>query len=438
MNRIPFLKAISAWQLFQIVRFSSLIATNIFFTKGLLSTAHIGVYESILLIGSAGSAFWVTGIMQGLLSVFSHQKKSAALFNTFLLMTSVSILTTGILLLFTAPITELFRISNTDLFYKLFPWYVIFLLFNNVSYLNEYFFMITARNKTLLCYGFLSYGIQFLLLVLPLLLHYDIVQSIQALAILGFVKFLFTLYTVRKNAEWQIDTSFMQLLLQKSWPLALAMLVSGYANYIDGWMIKYFFDEKVFAGFMYGAREFPISLIMAGALSETLANTVRKDGLNNTLPVLRTQARQLSLFLFPITYVLIILVPILFPIIYNKDFASSALIFNIYLLLLIPRMLFPQSILMGLGKNRIILLSAILELSVNVVASLTLIHLIGWEGAAWGTLIASVIDKLFLWIYAKKYLSVPLQSVTHIKTWFWGSLFLIFFYMLSYYIITLN
>lgn len=430
MNRpIIFFDKISPWQFFQIVRFGSLLATNILFTKGLLNTTEIGLYEAILLIGTASSAFWVTGIMQGLLAVFPRNQKTPALFNVFLLLFAISILTSLILLLCAVPITSLLSISDTSLFYDIFPWYILFLLFNNVTYLNEYFFMMTNRSISLLRYGIISYGLQFLLLVAPLLFHFELIQSMQALAVLGVLKFVFTLHTIWKHAIWKIETSYIKLLFHKSWPLALATMVSGYAYYIDGWMIKHFFDEKTFAAFIYGAREFPISLIMAGALSETLANSVRKDGIDFTLTIIKEQSRRLSFLLFPITCILIIVVPALFPIVFNKDFSSSASIFNIYLLMLIPRLLFPQSILLGLGKNRIILLSAAIEICINVIASIILIQLIGWEGAAWGTLIASISDKLFLWYYVTKRLSLPFASITHLRAWLIGSVMLICFYL---------
>lgn len=426
---LPQVKAINPWQVFQLIRFGALIGTNILFTKGLLQTSDIGTYESLLLIAAVSSSFWINGIMQGLLGTFPRNEKTPALFNTFILLNGLSFVVAVILFLFQNNILIWFNISNTTLFNKLFIWYIAFTAFNNPTYLNEYFLMMTGRNKPLLLYGMVVYFFQLAVLTLPLAAGFSIIVSIQLLACLGLLKWIISWVIIYRHSIFSMDANFVRLLISKSAPLAVATLISGYAQYIDAWIVKHYSDEKTFAAFMYGAREFPLSLIMANALSETLANRIRLNGLQDGLTVIKNETKKLAKILFPLSFLLIILSPIVFPLVYNQDFILSSSIFNIYLLLIIPRLLFPQSILIGTGNNRIIVWSALFELIINISSSLLLLHLIGIKGIAWGTVIAYMADKLFLWNYACKKLRLHVLSITHFKIWSIGSIILIIFFI---------
>ncbi|MCX7743572.1 MAG: polysaccharide biosynthesis C-terminal domain-containing protein [Flavobacteriales bacterium] len=428
--------SISHWQIFQVIRFCSVIGTNILFTKGLLETSAIGVYESILLIATISSSFWVSGIMQGLLGVFPKNEKSPALFNSFFLLTIIGLVVAIALYITQEQFVNWFNISNTTLFNKLFIWYLVYTTFNNPTYVNEYFWMMTNRNKPLLLYGSLIYFLQFAVLILPLAVGFSLLQSFQLLAVLSICKWIYSWIIIYQHSQVLIEPKFIRILLSKSVPLAAATLISGYAQYIDAWIVKKHFDDATFAAFMYGAREFPLSLIMANALSETLANRIRVNGIHDNLKIIGNEAKKLGLILFPITCLLIVVMPVLFPLIYNHDFTLSASIFNIYLLLIIPRLLFPQSILIGCGKNPIILWSAVIELGINIGCSLLLLNIMGIEGIAWGTVIAYMADKIFLWLYVSKKFQLPLQSVTHLKLWITGSLTVLGFYIVYHQILS--
>jgi O-antigen/teichoic acid export membrane protein len=95
----------------------------------------------------------------------------------------------------------------------------------------------------------------------------------------------------------------------------------------------------------------------------------------------------------------------LFPRVFTPEYIRSADIFLIYLLLIIPRLIFPQTIIIGRKRTRITLIAAILELSINIPLSLYLIQDYGTVGVALATLIVYVIEKLFLigyvWIKMK-------------------------------------
>jgi O-antigen/teichoic acid export membrane protein len=91
---------------------------------------------------------------------------------------------------------------------------------------------------------------------------------------------------------------------------------------------------------------------------------------------------------------------------FNPDFQKSADVFLIYSLLIIPRLVFPQTIIVGRKKTNVTLVAAILELAVNIPLSLLMIKL-GYNivGVALSTFIVYVIGKAYLvgylWIKMK-------------------------------------
>jgi O-antigen/teichoic acid export membrane protein len=109
---------------------------------------------------------------------------------------------------------------------------------------------------------------------------------------------------------------------------------------------------------------------------------------------------------FPATMVLMLFTRWIYPRIFTPEFQKSADIFLIYTLLVIPRLVFPQTIIVGRKKTHISLFSALFELLLNIPLSLLMIKW-GYNivGVALATFIVYTFGKLFLtgylWIKMK-------------------------------------
>jgi O-antigen/teichoic acid export membrane protein len=66
------------------------------------------------------------------------------------------------------------------------------------------------------------------------------------------------------------------------------------------------------------------------------------------------------------------------------------------MLLTIPRLLFPQTILTALKQNKLILVSAVIEMIINIGASIFLAQRFGLVGVAYGTVAAFVAEKILM------------------------------------------
>ncbi|MGM0621373.1 MAG: lipid II flippase MurJ, partial [Bacteroidota bacterium] len=216
--------------------------------------------------------------------------------------------------------------------------------------------------------------------------------------------------------EIRVSFSFMKRHLNLGGPLVAATFLSGSAHFIDGFIVTSHFDESTFAVFRYGARELPLAMLLANALnSAMLPEFANKENLRQNLEKLKHNITRLMHILFPVTAVLLLLSHPVFPVLFNPQFTESATIFNIYLLLIISRLMMPQTILNGLKLTRPIMTASFFELLLNVSLSLFFVRFWGIAGIAFATVGAYLFEKIFLVIVVKRKLKIGLTDYHPLK-----------------------
>jgi O-antigen/teichoic acid export membrane protein len=185
----------------------------------------------------------------------------------------------------------------------------------------------------------------------------------------------------------------------------------------------------VFAIYRYGAKELPFVVVAANALS-IASIPMLADGKLASFNRLRTDSLRMMKFLFPLTAVLLITSQWFYPLLFNAEFHESHLVFNLYLLLIVSRLIFPQSICNALRKTRIILYSAFTEITINVLLSLVLIQYWGIVGVAFASVVASFVDKIFLLSYLHFKLKIQPSDYIPLRQWSLFSVAIISIYVL--------
>lgn len=180
-----------------------------------------------------------------------------------------------------------------------------------------------------------------------------------------------------------------------TWPLILYALSTSIARSFDAWLVARYFDIADFAIFRYGAREFPVVTAFAAGLSTIMIPLLRR---NEAVAELRSRSVRLMHICYPVVGVMILSSPYLFVWIFGQAYQKSAYIFNIYLLLTLTQLVFPQSIFTARGETRKLWYISLAELGVNIIASLIFLSYFGIAGIAWGTLAAFVFEKIILMI----------------------------------------
>jgi O-antigen/teichoic acid export membrane protein len=406
LRKIKLIDNISGLQLFQLMRFTVFLIISIVFTKSHLTRAQIGSWEMFLFIAGLMSFFWVTGIIQSLLPLYHRNKtyhrvgqsptgKSPEIFNTFLLLCFFSLLFFG----FGHSIKNNFSVFNITGNVPYLNLLLLYLLLSNPVCLIEYIYLLNNRSHRIVQYGFYTFSLQLILVITPVVFGKDIIWSIYGLLAVTVVRWVWLLILLRRYTEMKISPEYMKEHLYLGLPLVLTSLISGSAQYTDGVIISAVYrDPGMFAWFRYGAKEFPLVLMLANGLSNAMlpefsTRTMMKD----SLAKIKARSKRLMHFCFPATMFIMLLARWIYPRIFTPEYQKSADVFLIYTLLVIPRLIFPQTLIVGRKKTHITLISSLLELAFNIPLSLLMIQW-GYDivGVALATFIVYLLGKVFL------------------------------------------
>ncbi len=387
-----------------------------------------------LFVATLLCSFWINGLIQSFLPLYRSNNtfektegKSPEIFNIFLLVSILSVLTILVLVIFNKPLSNVLTKANEIPYFKL---VLIYIFFSSPSFLIEYIYLVRNESLRILKYGVITFFIQFVLISTPAILGYSMEFSIMGLVLISIVRYVWLLILLKKYALFTPSINFIKEHIYVAYPLIISTLLGSSAVYVDSFLVLNKFDTATFAIFKYGAREFPLVLLMANALSTAMIpNFSVKNEIGNALISLRKKSGNLMHLLFPITMLFLIFSSWLYPRIFNENFTESARIFNIYLLLIISRLVFPQTILIGLKKTKIVMYASFVELVINIFLSIVFLHFWGIEGIAFATLIAFASQKIIWLVYIKLVLKIsPLKYVPVAELTIYSILTLSIFY----------
>lgn len=420
--------ATQAIQIYQVARFGALLLASILLSKSGMDTAGIGSYETCMLIAGTFSFFWINGLTHTYLSQYRKSedkaKTNAALFWSVV---SISVLLFLLLAAARPAIEGLFRIDLSGSAYGLF---LLFFLVNNLSFLTDYFLLAQDNGKGLMRLSIFQLIVQTALISIPAFIFQDFTSALAGATLFATIKTLISLYLAYNGAAFRTDPAHVQVFVRSSGPMILSFFLGGMAIYVDGIIVSNFYDKATFATYQYGAREFPLSLLLANAFSAAMVAHISAQPADTE--AVRRGSLQLIQRLFPVVILLAGVSYWLYPLVYNPQFQISYVYFNIYLLLIISRLVFPNSILLGLGHSRIIMRAAIVEFVLNITVSLLLLQWIGLQGVAYGTVIANFFNKGML-AYQLHTLGVSPRQYIPVKALImYGSILVIVFITFTY------
>jgi len=404
-----FVNTVSAFQFYQLVRYATLILIGIVFTKTSLSQTEIGEYETFLFLAGAVSFFWLNGMLKAFLPMATvKDSEKTNIFNAFVVFQVYSLLAAVFLFALQGQFS-IFLLNGKEVPYA--ALLLLYILLIGPANLVEYYYLARKKNTAIIIYGILSFLLQFVLVVLPVLLGLGISVALKGLVVSSLARYAWLWILMIVHSEIHLSTRFIREHLKLGGPLVLATLLSGSAQFVDGFIVTSRFDEGSFAVFRYGARELPLAMLLANALSNAMLPAFsNEDRLIENMDILRRSVKRLMHFLFPITAILLLISKPLFPILFNPDFAASATIFNIYLLLVISRLMMPQTILNGLKITTPIMGASFFELVINVALSLIFVQFWGLPGIAFATFLAYLFEKVILAVVVRQRLGFRLSD----------------------------
>ncbi len=371
----------------------------------------------MLLISGALSYFWVTGILQSFLPLsqrsmafFQHKRvngKSPELFNAFILLLVFSIAFALLILLMSG-----YGKTHTESPKVPYPYLlVIYFVLSNTSPLIEHIFLIQNKPLHIFWYGIISTIVQILAVCIPVMLGMGLEAAIWGLIIANALRFLFLLFLLYRYAELKISFPFILNNLYVGYPIMFSALLSGSTQYVDSLIATIAFEPENFAVFRYGCKELPFVVMMTSGLNNALipAFSIKKN-IPSILQEIKTRSLRQMHFLYPLSILIMIFSNIIFGFLFNPEFLRSADVFMVYQLMIISRVVFPQTILIGLKKTNILMWAAIIEIALNIPTSLFLVQYYGIVGIALGSGLIHILEKFVLMWYNYRKLGISPKS----------------------------
>lgn len=423
------------------------LIVTIVFTKT-LPIEDVGKFEMFMFIASALTFFWVTGINQSLLTLYNRNKtyhetginvkiKSPEIFNAFILLCFFSV----ILYLFGQIMKSnfsVFHISGDAPYLNLLLLYV---LLSSPVCLIEFIYLLNNRSYRIVQYGLYTYIPQLALILVPVLLGKDFIWSIYGLLLITLVRWIWLIVLLRRYSEIKLSLGFIKEHLYLGAPLILTTLISGSAQYIDGSIISaYYRDEATFAVFRFGAKEFQLVVMLSTGLSTAmLSEFSTREKMKESLPLIKQKSARLMHLLFPVSMIAMLLARPAYPILFSPEYSRGADIFVVYLLLVIPRLIFPQTIVIGRKRTNITLISAAITQLINIPLSLAMIPKYNVVGVALATVLVYILEKVFLILYVNYNMRIKPKEYIPAKIFFiYSVLISILFILIDHRIIDLK
>jgi O-antigen/teichoic acid export membrane protein len=414
------------------MRFGTLILIGVILVKTGYTLDEIGAYELFFFLANLVSFFWTMGLKNTLLSFYprlEEGKRKSLFFNLGILLASLGVVSGFGLLILEPLIARGLGIEGVLSHFWLIFLYMILSAPGNFT---EYFYLLLDRSKSIMIYGSVIYSLQFLFIAVGVYLGFSIQSLLMLMVVWAAIKFIWFWYTTFTEGEAHFDWPMISTFLLLGFPLIVQMLVGNGMEYVDGFLVNQFFDEATFAQFRYGARELPLATVLIGAISTAMI-PLAVSNMGETLIKVKSKIKRMMLILFPLSMVLMLISPFAFPFFYSEEFTVSSRIFNVYLLIIGSRILMPQVVLFARQNNVLLMLSGFVELILNVTLSIIFLKRYGVVGIAWATVIAYLVNKIFLAVYARYKHGVKLSEYLDVKLYGFSFVLLI----LTYYISTL-
>mgnify|MGYP000605921353 CR=1 FL=1 len=421
-----FKKPISLLQLIQFSKFFTYLILSIILVKSTFSPELIGKFEKFSFLSYTFTFFWINSFIQILFAIYNKlnfTEKKIFLFNFFLLLFLFTILFTLIIFVAEKEISKIFINEESIPFSHLFYIYFFLIPFS----LSIDFILYVLNKKKALINFILLTSLLFIILLSCTFLKKNITYIIKALILFHLTRFIIFLYITFKNSLPHFRLNYLIKVTKLSLPLFLTFIISGHLMYIDGIIISKNFDNATFAIYRYGTRELPLSILFLVPFSNAMVSLLASSyNIKTTLKVFKYQIFRLMRITFMLSIVLTIISPFIFLVLYSKEFLLSSIIFNITLLLIIPRLLIFQPFLIAQNKTKEILISSVVELIIKILFAFLLTKLFGIIGLALSSFFSNFSEKFILYYYLKKFFSISFNEILPVKNYLIYSTLLIF------------
>jgi O-antigen/teichoic acid export membrane protein len=198
-------------------------------------------------------------------------------------------------------------------------------------------------------------------------------------------------------------------------PLALTGLAGRLAWQFDRLVVSRRFSAAEFAVYAIGAVELPITAIIQqsvnAVLVPALARLYAAGDIAGMADLWRRAIRRTSLLLLPTFVFFMLTAEATIELLFGSAFRDSVGVFRIYLLLVPVRVATYGLITQAIGRTRINLTGSVVLLVANAILVLVLVGPLGMNGAALGTVLATLVLVAYYLVRLRGVLGMPIRAL---------------------------
>lgn len=385
----------------------------------LLSPSDLGSYRQLFLIYGTLSGIILLGFPQSMLCFLPKAADENAIkriISRTLFVTSGLALVCALLIWFGKDLIA--SSFNNPSLATLLPAYSIYPLFIFVTQMYSSVMLGLKQARKSAWFSIFSISADLVLVLGAALILKDMRYIVWAIVLSAFIQWLWAHLGLRKLKIKLSADSFAGFRDQLAYtiPLGLSLLVGVLSVQLDKLMISGFFKPEEFAVFSLGAMELPlIGILINSVNSILLPNLCAKDP-DNFSALYRASVRKNAIIVFPLATVFFIFATEFIVFVYGGIYASAALYFRIYLLILPLRVATYGIVFQALGRTKLVMIDSIIMLFMNAFLNYILIRIYGMSGAAYATVVVSwLIVAVYLW-QMRVYLKLKLLSLFPISS----------------------
>lgn len=271
--------------------------------------------------------------------------------------------------------------------------------------------VIEERHKTAAIVNVGKSLISLLSILVPILLHCNLWVIMASYSISGLlsglllVHYLRRLYPERTGKSVASDVTIRQL-FNFAIPMGLNETVMLLYNKVDNFLIALAFPAFIVALYKAGAWQVPLVTTVAYSVGAVYAPHLRRlfsEGKpREAIELWKMSIKKVSLIVVPCGLIFVVGAEEIMEILFTGEYLPAANVFRLYCLLAVGRVAAFGAVLVAAGQPRFIFRVATISFTANILFSVPLMLLIGFEGPALGTVFAFLVHiAVFCWCIGK-------------------------------------
>ena len=395
-------------------------------TARLLSKTDFAVLSYLLILYQVLRYLAMMGFPDSVFYFFerlSGSARRAFCLQTFLVLAATAAGAGGLLLLSSHAVPHLvsgdWTGGNVQDLQRFLPWLALVAVLEIPTWPAMNVLLASGRHRHAALYEVLFSVLTFAGLIGPLALGYSLRYALIGLAVYAAVRLIVSVtwvWLVLPATTLRPRPGLLGEQIRFAIPLGSSLLVNRMNRYADKFVVGAMLTPAALAEYNIASQEIPLVAVLPYAVGTVLitryVRLVKDDRRQELLELWYKGIRKMSLFVVPITVLLIAIAPEAIPLIFGRENYEAAIRpFQICTTVLLLRVASFSSILQSFGDTRAVLWVALSRFAGNVALTIPFTLWWGTVGTAGATALASFLNLFHILAILSRHMQLPAHRV---------------------------